>query len=746
MAYRVRQAGILIFLCVLASIPLGGQTPAQSPTGITIDGIIVDRDQGVIPGVTVTLKHTTETTPRSAVTSAAGTFRFTNVPAGTCTITAALRGFKTTVLSINVPATGGPLPLRIPMQLGALTETVEVKGGSELVRTETQTVNQTVSTEFIQNLPRADRNVLNFLVFLPGTDNAGSTGSRIAGLPNQTINITIDGVTSSNNRQSGDGFFTLVYPRQDAVSEVTPTTAAAGANSTGAGAPAVRFVQRGGGATPTPTPGTETYARFRSNRFTFTAEEPLSTFGADVDTASYSNIRRFLQNGQLPPPDAVRVEEMVNYFRFAYPAPARGRPVSLTTEIGDCPWAPGHKLALIGVRARAIDARAVAGRNIVLLVDVSGSMAPPDKLPLVKTALRMFVDTLSSSDRIAMVTYAGASGLALPSTPGAARARIHDAIANLEAGGSTNGGEGLVLAYRLARENFVEGGINRVILATDGDFNVGVTSQGDLHTLIEREKQSGVFLSILGVGTGNLKDQTMEMLADKGNGHYAYLDSLQEARRVLIREGGATLETVAKDVKFQVEFNPAQVGAWRLIGYETRLLAHEDFNDDRKDGGELGAGHTVTVLYEIAPPEALRSNPAVEDDRPAIDPLRYQTTPISTRPPRPAAAREPAREPARTSRLDEVLTVKVRYKRPDADASDMFAMPLRAGAAPRHLPFASLVAEFGLLLRDPSAESSRWHDLSRRLQTLEWAGENVTDRQGFAELVALAAGLRGLRR
>jgi Ca-activated chloride channel family protein len=711
MAYRLRQAGIGLFLCVLADIGLGGQTPAQhAPTGITIDGLVVDRDQGVVPGVLVTLKHDSQTT-QSAVTDTAGKFRFTNVPPGPCVITAALAGFKTTVLSLNVPGAGGTMPIRIPLVIGTLAETVEVQRSTT-----------TISTEFIQTLPRADRNVLNYLVFLP------ADSSTVSGLPQNTTNITIDGV-NRGNAASSDGFFTRVTPRQDATSAVTLNTAT-GASAAGQGASTVPF-----------TPNTETYARFRANRFKLTSEDPLSTFAADVDTASYTNVRRFLQGGQLPPTDAVRVEELINYFRFAYPSPARNRPVSVTAEIGDCPWAPAHKLALIGVRARAIDDHDVRGRNIVLLVDVSGSMAPPERLPLVKTALRMFVDTLRPDDRIAMVTYAGASGLALPATRGSFRGRMHDAIASLEAGGSTNGGEGLVLAYRVARENFVEGGVNRVILATDGDFNVGVTSEGGLHALIEREKASGVFLSVLGVGSGNLKDRTMEMLADKGNGHYAYLDSLQEARRVLVREGGATLETVAKDVKFQVEFNPAQVAAWRLIGYETRLLAHQDFNDDRKDGGELGAGHTVTVLYEIVPPDVLPPDPVADDDRPAIDPLRYQAQPARAASPRPT----PVRATAGPAGSAEILTVKVRYKRPDAETSDVIAQPVRAGGPVRHLPFAAIVAEFGLMLRSPEADEARWMNLGRRLQRLEWAGEGVADRQGFAELVGLAAGLKRLR-
>jgi Ca-activated chloride channel family protein len=475
----------------------------------------------------------------------------------------------------------------------------------------------------------------------------------------------------------------------------------------------------------------ESYLRIESNRFHRTDEDPLSTFGADVDTASFSNVRRFLAAGQLPPRDAVRVEELLNYFRFQYPEPRSGQPIALTTEVGDCPWAPGHKLVLVGARARPSADREVGGRNIVLLLDVSGSMEPAERLPLIKTAFGMWVDTLRPDDRIAIVTYAGSSGLALPSTAVRNRQTIHRAIDALSAGGSTNGGDGLRLAYRTARESFVAGGVNRVILATDGDFNVGVVDQSDLVRLIQREKESGVFLSVFGVGSGNLKDSTMELLADRGNGHYAYLDSLQEARRVLIREGDATLETVAKDVKFQVEFNPATVTAWKLIGYEDRALAAEDFNNDRKDGGEMGAGHTVTVLYEIVPAGA--SYPESGDvDRPLVDPLKYQSGPVAR--PRPA--------PRPVNVSGELLTVKVRYQPPDGSTSRLIEHAVRAGGGMRHLPFASAVADFGLLLRDDRAPRARWNSLQMRLKTLSVSTGRESDRETFAELVELAAGLR----
>jgi Ca-activated chloride channel family protein len=476
-------------------------------------------------------------------------------------------------------------------------------------------------------------------------------------------------------------------------------------------------------------PSTERYAHVDPAGFHRADEDPLSTFGADVDTASFSNVRRFIQSGQRPPADGVRVEEIVNYFRFAYPTPRAGAPIGVTTEVGDCPWAPAHKLVLIGARAMPSSARVVEGRNIVLLIDVSGSMAPPDKLPLVKAALRLFVETLDANDRLTIVTYAGRSGVALPPTAVSERETILGAIDRLQAGGSTNGGQGLILAYRIARQQFVPGGVNRVMLATDGDFNVGIVGHDDLLTLIAREKASGVFLSVFGVGTGNIKDDTMEMLADKGNGHYAYLDTLQEARRVLVADVAATLETVAKDVKFQVEFNPARVAAWKLIGYENRALAAEDFNDDRKDGGEIGAGQSVTVLYEVVPVGAA-VGPDDAATRLRVDPLKYQ---LPEAPPRSA----------RGASSSEWLTVKVRYKLPDAEESQM----IQADATPSvnaraaFLPLASAAAEFGLLLRDEHPSPRRWDALTRRLSALTPPSANARDREQLLELVELARGI-----
>jgi Ca-activated chloride channel family protein len=465
---------------------------------------------------------------------------------------------------------------------------------------------------------------------------------------------------------------------------------------------------------------TEAYDKIDENRFHRVADDPLSTFSIDVDTASYANVRRFLTQGQLPPADAVRIEELINYFRFGYKDASDGAPFSITTEVAACPWNPRHRLALIGLQARKLNEDRTPPRNLVFLLDVSGSMTPPDKLPLVKTAMRMLVDTLTPADRVAIVVYAGASGLVLPSTPGNRKAEIQRAIAELTPGGSTNGAAGIQLAYHIAKQSFISNGINRVILATDGDFNVGVTSQGELVRLIEEKREQGVFLSVLGVGTGNLKDSTMEKLADKGNGNYAYLDSLHEARKVLIAEAGSTLVTVAKDVKIQVEFNPRTVGAYKLIGYENRILQHQDFNDDKKDAGEIGAGHTVTALYEIVPPgEAIEGG--------SIDPLKYQNR----------------TKPSEASQSGELMTVKVRYKQPDGDASKLISRAVadRVGALTPQLGFASAVAEFGMLLRRSEFKGeATWasaQELARRHR-----GEDPDGyRAEFVRLVELAASL-----
>jgi len=544
--------------------------------------------------------------------------------------------------------------------------------------------------------------------------------AALPGFVNLTASVTVGGTGLKPLR------LTLqVSALQEAVTVTaeTPRVDAMSANTKRAGRAGVahELVAPMPMASPAAPPfNTEAYDKIDENKFRRVSDDPLSTFSIDVDTASYSNVRRFLNEGTLPPADAVRIEELINYFRFTYKNSDDKAPFSVTTEVAECPWNPRHRLALIGLQARRLDAERTPPRNLVFLLDVSGSMAPPDKLPLVKTAMRMLADTLRPQDRVALVVYAGASGLVLPSTSGERKADIQKAIADLQPGGSTNGASGIQLAYNIASESFIKGGINRVILATDGDFNVGVTSQGELIRLIEEKREKGIFLSVLGVGTGNLKDSTMEKLADRGNGNYSYLDSLHEARRVLIAEAGATLVTVAKDVKIQVEFNPRAVGAYKLIGYENRILAHQDFNDDKKDAGEIGAGHTVTALYEIIPP----GQPI---DGGKIDPLKYQDRP----------------KVSDASKSDELMTVKLRYKQPDGNTSQLIstAVSARNGAMTPNIGFAAAVAQFGMLLRRSEFKGdSTWskaQDLARR-----YRGEDPEGyRAEFVRLIDLAAAL-----
>ena len=346
---------------------------------------------------------------------------------------------------------------------------------------------------------------------------------------------------------------------------------------------------------------TEGYSAIHENGYKDVLNQPLSTFSIDVDKASYSNVRRFINMGQLPPMDAVRIEEMINYFSYDYPEPAGDHPFSVYTELSKCPWNDGHQLFYIGLKGKNMDKKELPASNLVFLIDVSGSMESPNKLPLLKSAFQLLVNELRPADRVAMVVYAGAAGVVLKATPGNEKETILNALNQLQAGGSTAGGQGIMLAYKIAHENFIDGGNNRIILATDGDFNVGASSNAEMERLIEKEREKGIFITVLGFGMGNYKDDKMEIIADKGNGNYAYIDNIQEARKVLVGEFAGTLFTIAKDVKFQLEFNPSRVKAYRLIGYENRLLNDEDFNNDRKDAGEMGAGHVVTALYEIIP-------------------------------------------------------------------------------------------------------------------------------------------------
>jgi len=470
---------------------------------------------------------------------------------------------------------------------------------------------------------------------------------------------------------------------------------------------------------------TEAYDRIVENAFKRVTDDGRSTFSIDVDTAAYANMRRFLNQNMLPPRGLVRIEEFINYFTYNYADPIDEHPFSAHVEVAGCPWKPGHRLVRVGLKGRDVPRGDRPASNLVFLLDVSGSMSSSNKLPLVRQSMKMLVEQLDERDRVAIVVYAGASGMVLSSTPCNAVGAIRAAIDNLHAGGSTNGGAGIQLAYRVAVENFIKGGVNRVVLCTDGDFNVGVTDQSELIRLVEKNAKTGVFLTVLGFGMGNYKDSTLEKLADKGNGNYAYVDSQREARKVLVDEMAGTLITIAKDVKIRIEFNLLQVAAYRLLGYENRILAHQDFKDDTKDAGEIGSGHTVTALYEIIP----AGHPV---PGPEADPLKYQ----ERNRPKPAAA------------SGELLTLKLRYKQPDGKTSTEMKMAVTDHGAPysqasRDFKFAASVAAYAMLLRDSKYKGNATYD-----QVLELAEEGKgADPNGHrAEFLALVRKAKTLKR
>ena len=448
-----------------------------------------------------------------------------------------------------------------------------------------------------------------------------------------------------------------------------------------------------GGAMPLAyTQNTEEYNKFAANRFLPALNEPLSTFSIDVDNAAYSNVRRFINQGTFPPVDAIRTEEFLNYFTYNYPAPQGKDPVSITTEVSNAPWNTQHKLVHIGIKAKEVSTDNLPASNLVFLIDVSGSMSDANKLPLLKSSLKLLVKQLRPQDRVAIVTYANHTKEVLASTPGSDKAKILDAIDGLYASGGTAGGDGIQRAYRVAESNFTKGGNNRIILATDGDFNIGISSPRELEKMIETKRTSGIYLTVLGFGMGNYKDNRMQVLAEKGNGNHAYIDNLTEAKKVLVNEFGGTLFTVAKDVKIQVEFNPAKVQAYRLIGYESRLLEAKDFNDDTKDAGEMGAGHTMTAFYEVIP-TGVKSDFAGK-----IDDLKYQKKQKPSTP---------------LNESDELLTIKLRYKAPDSNTSKKIELPLidhKSNRVSADFRFAAAVAMFGQLLRDSEFKGNATYD------------------------------------
>ena len=468
---------------------------------------------------------------------------------------------------------------------------------------------------------------------------------------------------------------------------------------------------------------TEEYDRIQENGFKSVADTPLSTFSIDVDPASYSNMRRFINRGELPPADAIRTEELVNYFSYDYPKPTGNDPVKITVEAGTCTWNTAHRLVRIGLKAKEIPTEQLPASNLVFLIDVSGSMWGANRLDLVKSSLKLLVNNLRNKDKVAIVTYAGSAGVKLEATSGGDKQKIREAIDELTAGGSTAGGAGIHLAYQIAKKDFISDGNNRIILCSDGDFNVGVSSAEGLEQLIEKERKSGVHLTVLGYGMGNYKDKKIQVLAEKGNGNHAYIDNLQEANRVLVGEFGATLHTVAKDVKLQVEFNPSQVQAYRLIGYESRLLKDEDFNNDAKDAGDMGAGHTVTAFYEVIPAGVKNEYVGKVDD------LKYQKKEKMTLKP---------------TGSDELLTVKLCYKAPDKDVSRKMELPFvdnKGDSVSSDFRFASAVAMFGQLLRDSDFKGTADYDKVIKLAKQGLNNDERGYRREFIRLVEAAKGL-----
>jgi Ca-activated chloride channel family protein len=467
------------------------------------------------------------------------------------------------------------------------------------------------------------------------------------------------------------------------------------------------------------TANTEQYESSAENKFKKCKKDPLSTFSSDVDVASYANIRRFINQRQLPPKEAVRIEEMVNYFRYQYPPPVEGEAFSIHSEISSCPWNKNNRLLQIGIQARAVDLEHAKANHLTFLIDVSGSMQSADKLPLLQDALKMLVKQLREEDEVAMVVYAGNAGLVLPSTNGKHQTEILQAIDQLVAGGSTAGGQGIQLAYEIAKKNYSARANNRVILATDGDFNVGISDDESLVKLIEEKRDEGIFLTVLGLGSGNYKDAKMEKLADKGNGNYAYLDNLLEAKKVLVKEIGGTLITLAKDVKIQIEFNPTYVKSYRLIGYDNRMLAHEDFKDDKKDAGDVGSGHSVTALYEIVPANDIKE---VEP----VDSLKYQSLQNTSK-----------------AKSNEICTIKLRYKEPEGKISQEIStvvldQHLRFENTSANFMFCAAVVEFGLLLRQSEFKGEANYQEIIRLAKLGKGDDEEGYRAEFIRLCELS--------
>lgn len=619
------QSGLLISCMILCQIVLAN-------TG-SIEGRVTDDESNEgLPFANVAIKILGKT--EGAQTDFDGFYSIKGIPVGTYKLEASYLGYQTQIIKKVKVVLGQTTKVNIKMdqENEVLAEVVVVDYKVPLIRADQTSTGRTVTRNDLRSrssgtYQRSNRKKRK-------AKRAGDI--NVKGSRAESTNYYIDGI-----KVRGSSKFTCEYTKEH---------------------------------------NREGYDEIVENAFYNTTDQALSTFSIDVDAASYANLRRMINNGEKPLGSAVRIEEMINYFDYEYPQPTTDVPFNLVTELSACPWNEQHQLFHIGLQGKSVDTSNLPPSNLVFLIDVSGSMAYPSKLPLLIQSFKLLVDQLRTNDRVAIVVYAGSSGLVLPSTSGSAKATITAALENLRAGGSTAGAEGIQLAYKVAKEHFIEGGNNRVILATDGDFNVGISSDGELVKLIEAKREEGVFLSVLGFGMGNYQDAKMQKLANKGNGNHFYIDGLSEAKKVLVSEFGGTLFTIAKDVKLQLEFNPAKVAGYRLIGYENRLLANQDFKDDKKDAGELGAGHTVTALYEIIP-VSVKSDYLVDEEN-----LKYQ-------------------KPVELSPSEELLTVKLRYKKPDENKSRLIEIPVSDNHidiqnATSSFKLAAGVAQFGLLLRN----------------------------------------------
>jgi Ca-activated chloride channel family protein len=693
----VRRLFVITFIIAVASTLTALVQPPQVGK---IEGRVRDQAGAPIANAQVTIVGTAFGT----ITNDSGYYFFTNVPVGLVDLRAALVGYKPTeVRGVRVlfrqTVTQDIQLEQTPFQVDELTI---VAGATPLVPREEVTTRQRLAGEYTSALPTERIDGILSLQPGVGATPGGAALSIRGGRDGQAATYADGTPVTAGYRGTSFSIGTNAFEQSSV------TTGAASSEFGNAQSGIINF--EGDHRYHHYEPQSrERYAPISDNGFLGARDNPLSTFSIDVDAASYSNMRRFLNMGQAPPPDAVRIEELINYFDYDYEAPRGNQPFSVTTEMMTAPWNPQHQLVLVGLRGRTLEAGALPPSNLVFLIDVSGSMASPDKLPLVQSAFRLLVPQLREQDRVAIVVYAGSAGLVLPSTPGTQKDVILEAIDRLSAGGSTAGGAGIQLAYRIAKENFIREGNNRVILATDGDFNVGVSDDAELVRLIEEKRKDGTFLTVLGFGTGNLQDAKMEQLADKGNGQYAYIDNMNEARKVFVQEMRSTLFTIAKDVKIQIEFNPVLVASYRLIGYENRILAAEDFNNDIKDAGELGAGHSVTALYEVVPPGA------------GVDELRYQAAPAA-----------PAER-----HTDELFTIKLRYKAPDGETSRLLTHTRRAHQekATDNIRFAGAVAAFGMILRGSEHRGNATPELVVRLAREAGGADEFGYREEFIRLV-----------